>query len=63
MSEERGVSYRSQFDLTGKRALVVGCGGIGLACIDALAEFGASIVTADLSLDLAEQAADVRTPL
>ncbi len=50
-------SYRAQFDLTGKRALVVGCGGIGRACVEALAEFGASLVAADVSPDLAEEAA------
>lgn len=52
------TSYRSQFDLTGRRALIVGCGGIGQACVEALAEFGASLVTADISPQLAEQAAE-----
>jgi gluconate 5-dehydrogenase len=51
------TGYRAQFDLTGRRALVVGCGGIGRACVVALAEFGAGIVTADLSPELAEEAA------
>ncbi len=58
MNEEPRVSYRAQFDLTGRRALVVGCGGIGHACVAALAEFGANVVTADLSKHLAEQAAE-----
>ncbi len=49
-------SYRAQFDLTGKRALVVGCGGIGSACVEALAEFGASLVGADVSPELADEA-------
>ncbi len=52
------TSYRSQLDLSGRRALVVGCGGIGQACVEALAEFGAAIVTADISPELSEQAAE-----
>ncbi|HVX31157.1 MAG TPA: SDR family NAD(P)-dependent oxidoreductase, partial [Nitrolancea sp.] len=56
------TDYRSLYDLTGKRALVVGCGGIGQACVAALADFGAAVVTADRSLPLAQEASNlVRT--
>lgn len=52
------TDYRSMFDLSGRRALVVGCGGIGRACVEALADFGAAVAAADISSDLAEQAAE-----
>ena len=52
------TNYRAQFDLSDRRALVVGCGGIGRACVEALAEFGASVVAADLSPQLSEEAAE-----
>jgi len=52
------IDYRSLYDLSGKRALVVGCGGIGQACVAALANFGASVATADYSLELAQAAAE-----
>jgi NAD(P)-dependent dehydrogenase (short-subunit alcohol dehydrogenase family) len=46
--------FRSLFDLSGKRALVVGGGGgIGGAIAHAMADFGARIAVADLSLDAA----------
>ncbi|WP_461099083.1 SDR family oxidoreductase [Spirosoma luteolum] len=55
------MSLRSQFDLTGKTALVTGCKrGIGLAMAEALAEAGADIIGVSASLELhgsqAEQA-------
>ncbi len=44
------------FDLTGKRALVVGAGsGIGAAAAEGLAAFGAEIVCADVRLEPAEE--------
>ncbi|HEX3724426.1 MAG TPA: 3-oxoacyl-ACP reductase family protein [Nitrolancea sp.] len=51
------TDYRSLYDLSGRHALVVGCGGIGQACVEALANFGASVATADQSLQLAQEAA------
>lgn len=48
--------YRSLFDLTDRRALVVGAGsGIGAASCAALADFGAEVICADLN----EEAADM----
>ena len=52
------IDYRSLYDLSGKRALVVGCGGIGQACVAALANFGAAVATADYALPLAQEAAE-----
>jgi len=52
-------SYRSLFDLSGKRAVVIGAGsGIGRAGALGLAAHGADVVCADLS---AEAAGDVAT--
>jgi NAD(P)-dependent dehydrogenase (short-subunit alcohol dehydrogenase family) len=43
------VDYRGLFDLSGRRALVVGAGhGIGEACAEGLAAFGAEVICADL---------------
>jgi gluconate 5-dehydrogenase len=43
------TDYRSLFDLTGKTAIVTGAGrGIGLAIADALSDWGANIVVAEL---------------
>jgi NAD(P)-dependent dehydrogenase (short-subunit alcohol dehydrogenase family) len=43
------MSYRDLFDLSGRRALVVGAGsGIGAASAEGLADFGAEVVCADL---------------
>ncbi len=47
--------YRSLFDLTGKRALVVGAGrGIGEAGAHGLAAFGAEVFCADVEREAAE---------
>ena len=44
--------YKGLFDLTGRRALVIGAGsGIGEASAHGLAAFGAEIVCADLNLE------------
>jgi len=48
--------YRSLFDLSGKRALVIGAGsGIGEAAAQGLAAFGASVTCADLNAEAAER--------
>ena len=47
--------YRSMFDLFGKTVLVVGAGsGIGEACAQGLAAFGARVVCADLDAGAAQ---------
>ncbi len=52
------MNYRELFDLTGKHALVVGAGsGIGRAAAAGLADFGASVVCADVNGDAAEATA------
>lgn len=52
-------AYRSQFNLSSKRALVVGCGsGIGRACTLALAAHGADVLATDLDGDAAATVAD-----
>jgi NAD(P)-dependent dehydrogenase (short-subunit alcohol dehydrogenase family) len=44
-----GVDYRKRFDLSGRKALVLGAAsGIGKACAEALAQFGAELYCADL---------------
>jgi NAD(P)-dependent dehydrogenase (short-subunit alcohol dehydrogenase family) len=51
--------YRSMFDLTGKRALVVGVGrGIGEAGAYGLAAFGAEVYCADVDRRAAEETAE-----
>ena len=51
--------YRSMFDLTGKRALVVGAGrGIGEAGAQGLAAFGAQVLCADVDRRAAEETAE-----
>lgn len=50
--------YGSLFDLTGRRALVVGAGsGIGQASAQGLAAFGAQVFCADVNLSAAEETA------
>lgn len=50
--------YRSLFDMTGRRALVIGAGsGIGRAGALGLAAHGAEVLCADLAPDLAESTA------
>ena len=44
-------------DLTGKKALVVGAGGIGAAVAAGLAEHGADVAVADKDLESAASAA------
>jgi NAD(P)-dependent dehydrogenase (short-subunit alcohol dehydrogenase family) len=56
--------YRSMFDLTGKKALVVGAGrGIGEAGAHGLAAFGAEVFCADVDAEAAEETArEIQSP-
>jgi len=52
------TDYSKLFDLSGRRALVIGgASGIGRASCFGLASFGAHVVCADVNLELAEEAA------
>jgi NAD(P)-dependent dehydrogenase (short-subunit alcohol dehydrogenase family) len=56
--EERLETYRSLFRLDGRTALVLGAAsGIGKACAEALAAFGATVICADKNKDGVEQTA------
>lgn len=52
------TSYQRLFDLTGKRALVVGAGGIGREVVAGLAAHGAEVIAADWDASVAQEAAD-----
>ncbi|MGH3320554.1 MAG: SDR family NAD(P)-dependent oxidoreductase [Streptosporangiaceae bacterium] len=58
-SSQRLADYRSLFDLTGRQALVVGAGrGIGEACAEGLAAFGAVVHCADVDLAAVRETAE-----
>lgn len=46
--EPFSLPYRALFDLSGRRALIVGAGGIGAKVAQAFAAYGASVTAADL---------------
>ncbi|AKU18330.1 SDR family NAD(P)-dependent oxidoreductase [Luteipulveratus mongoliensis] len=53
------MDYATMFDLTGRKALVVGgAGGIGRAAVGGLAAHGAEVVVADVQADAAKAVAD-----
>lgn len=52
------INYQALFDLSGRKALVVGAGsGIGRASAEGLANFGAHVFCADINLPGAEETA------
>ncbi len=56
MSDTRGDDLSRLFRLDGRRALVIGAGGIGSACAAGLAAHGAEVTCADVSAAAAEAA-------
>jgi NAD(P)-dependent dehydrogenase (short-subunit alcohol dehydrogenase family) len=53
------IDYKGLFDLSGRRAVVIGAGsGIGRASSQALASFGAAVICADLDQSTAKSTAD-----
>lgn len=53
------IDYKALFDLSGRRAVVIGAGsGIGRSSAEALASFGATVVCADLRQDAARSTAE-----
>lgn len=56
MSSEK-TSYTDLFRLDGRRALIIGAGGIGAETAQALADHGADIICADQDLGLAQDSA------
>lgn len=53
------IDYREKFDLSGRRAMIIGAGsGIGRASSEALASFGADVICADLHESAARRTAD-----
>lgn len=56
------ADYRQMFDLTAKTAWVVGSGsGVGRTSAEALAQFGATVVCADLNRESADRTAETIT--
>lgn len=52
------TDYSALFDLTGRRALVLGAGGIGAEVAAALAAHGALVTVGDVNASVAEQTAE-----
>lgn len=53
------TDYKTLFDLTGRRALVIGAGsGIGQAAAQGLAAFGAAVTCADVRQEAAQETAE-----
>lgn len=52
------TDYSNLFDLTGRRALVLGAGGIGAEVAAALAAHGALVTVGDVNASVAEQTAE-----
>ena len=53
------IDFKSKFDLSGKWIVITGaCGLIGKAFCEAVAQFGASVVVADMEVSDPEKFAD-----